>query len=49
MRGYDGQKHGLFYRPVFKNKKMPGQMGNVKRTVQNLEIVKIDEDFFSDE
>lgn len=26
---------------TFKNKKMPGQMGNVKRTVQNLEIVKV--------
>ena len=29
---------------VFKNKKMPGQYGNVKVTVQNLEIVKIDAD-----
>lgn len=27
---------------VFKGKKMPGQMGNVKVTVQNLEIVRID-------
>ncbi len=27
---------------VLKGKKMPGQMGNVKRTVQNLEIVSID-------
>lgn len=27
---------------VFKGKKMPGQMGNVKVTVQNLEIVKVD-------
>ena len=27
---------------VFKGKKMPGQMGNVRVTVQNLEIVKID-------
>lgn len=26
---------------VQKGKKMPGQMGNVKRTIQNLEIVKI--------
>ncbi len=26
----------------FKNKKMPGQMGNVKRTVQNVEVVKVD-------
>ena len=27
---------------VLKGKKMPGQMGNVRRTVQNLEIVSID-------
>lgn len=27
---------------VFKGKKMPGQMGNVRVTVQNLEIVKVD-------
>lgn len=27
---------------VFKGKHMPGQMGNVKVTVQNLEVVKID-------
>ena len=27
---------------VFKGKKMPGQMGNVKVTVQNLEVVRID-------
>ena len=27
---------------VFKGKKMSGQMGNVKRTVQNLEVVEID-------
>ena len=27
---------------VFKGKKMPGQMGNKKITIQNLEIVKID-------
>ena len=27
---------------VFKGKHMPGQMGNVKATVQNLEIVRID-------
>jgi large subunit ribosomal protein L3 len=27
---------------TFKNKKMPGQMGNVKKTVQNLEIVRVD-------
>ncbi len=29
---------------VFKNTKMPGQFGNVKVTVQNLKIVKIDAD-----
>lgn len=27
---------------VLKGKKLPGQMGNVKRTIQNLEIVQID-------
>ncbi len=27
---------------VFKGKKMSGQMGNVKRTIQNLEIVRVD-------
>ena len=27
---------------VFKGKKMPGQMGSVKVTIQNLEIVKVD-------
>ncbi|CAH9017283.1 50S ribosomal protein L3 [Candidatus Nitrosacidococcus sp. I8] len=29
---------------VFKGKKMAGQMGNVKRTIQNLEIVQISQD-----
>ena len=29
---------------VFKGKKMSGQMGNVRRTVQNLEIVRVDSD-----
>ena len=27
---------------VLKGKKMPGQMGNVARTVQNLEIISVD-------
>ena len=27
---------------VFKGKKMPGQMGHVQVTVQNLEIVRVD-------
>ena len=27
---------------VFKGKKMSGHMGNVRRTVQNLEIVRVD-------
>ena len=27
---------------VFKGKHMPGQTGNVKATVQNLEVVKVD-------
>jgi len=29
---------------VFKGKKMSGQMGNVRRTVQNLEVVRVDPD-----
>lgn len=29
---------------VFKGKKMAGHMGNVKRTIQNLEVVKVDEE-----
>ena len=29
---------------VFKGKKMPGQMGNVRVTVQNLEVVRVDAD-----
>lgn len=29
---------------VFKGKKMPGQMGNVRKTVQNLEIALVDEE-----
>ena len=29
---------------VFKGKKMSGHMGNVRRTAQNLEVVRIDED-----
>lgn len=29
---------------VFKNRPMPGQMGNVKRTVQALEVVRVDVD-----
>jgi large subunit ribosomal protein L3 len=28
----------------FKNKKMPGQMGNVKRTIQNVQVVAIDKE-----
>jgi len=27
---------------VFKGKKMAGQMGNVRRTIQNLEVVRVD-------
>jgi large subunit ribosomal protein L3 len=27
---------------VFKGKKMAGQMGNVRRTAQNLEIIRVD-------
>ena len=29
---------------VYKGKKLPGQMGNVERTVQNLEVVRVDAD-----
>jgi large subunit ribosomal protein L3 len=29
---------------VFKGKRMPGQMGNVKVTVQNLEVIRVDSD-----
>ena len=29
---------------VFKNKKMPGQMGNVKRTTQNMRVLAIDKE-----
>jgi len=29
---------------VFKGKPLPGHMGSVKRTVQNLEIVRVDAD-----
>ena len=29
---------------VFKGKKMAGHMGNVRRTVQNLEVVRVDTD-----
>jgi large subunit ribosomal protein L3 len=29
---------------VFKGKKMSGQMGNVRRTAQNLEVVRVDEE-----
>jgi large subunit ribosomal protein L3 len=29
---------------VFKGKKMAGQMGNVRRTIQNLELVRVDTD-----
>lgn len=34
---------GAIVNRIFKSKKMPGHMGNVKRTIQNLEIVHIDE------
>jgi len=38
-----GGSYGLCQWPgrVFKNKKMPGHMGNVSRTTQNLKVVKI--------
>tara|TARA_B110000305_G_C19431833_1_gene636614 strand:+ start:732 stop:1370 length:639 start_codon:yes stop_codon:yes gene_type:complete len=38
-----GGSYGLCQWPgrIFKNKKMPGRMGGVQRTIQNLEVVKI--------
>jgi large subunit ribosomal protein L3 len=27
---------------VWKNRKMPGQMGNVQRTVQNVRVIRVD-------
>jgi len=38
-----GGSYGLCQWPgrVFKNKKMPGHMGDAKRTVQNLKVVKV--------
>lgn len=38
-----GGSYGMCQWPghVIKGKKMPGQMGNVQRTVQNLEIIKV--------
>ncbi|MBE4704278.1 50S ribosomal protein L3 [Spiroplasma platyhelix] len=30
---------------VFKNQPMPGQMGNAKRTISNLEIIKVEEKY----
>jgi len=38
-----GGSYGLCQWPgrVFKNKKMPGHMGNVQRTTQNLKVIKI--------
>jgi large subunit ribosomal protein L3 len=53
-RGGDGGHGSMFHRRigsnaassfpsrVFKGKTMPGHMGSVKKTVQNLEVVKID-------
>ena len=37
-----GSIGSMYPQKVFKGKKMPGHMGNVRVTVQNLEIVKID-------
>lgn len=48
-----GVKHGeraigsvgsAFPQRVFKGKKMPGRMGNQRKTVKNLEVVKIDKE-----
>lgn len=34
---------GAIINRIFKSKKMPGHMGNAKRTIQNLEVVLIDQ------
>ncbi|WP_434328526.1 50S ribosomal protein L3 [Mycoplasma capricolum subsp. capricolum] len=34
---------GAIINRIFKSKKMPGHMGNAKRTIQNLEIIAIDQ------
>ena len=38
-----GGSYGLCQWPgrIFKNKKMPGHMGDVSRTTQNLQVVKV--------
>jgi large subunit ribosomal protein L3 len=41
-RGPGAMSAGSSPAKVFKNKKLPGRMGNVRRTVQNLEVVKVD-------
>jgi large subunit ribosomal protein L3 len=33
---------GAVINRVFKGKKLPGRMGNHKRTVQNLQVVRVD-------
>jgi len=42
VHGSTGQNQ--FPGRVFKGKKMAGQLGNVRRTIQNLEIVNVDKD-----
>ena len=41
-RGPGAMSAGSSPSKVLKNKKLPGRMGNVRTTVQNLEIVKVD-------
>ena len=36
------EKNYLYFEKVFKGKRMPGHMGNVKGTIQNLEVVRVD-------
>lgn len=43
-RGPGSMGAATFPGRVFKGKKLPGHMGNVKITIQNLEIVKVDTD-----
>jgi large subunit ribosomal protein L3 len=41
-RGVGSMSANTYPGEVFKNKKLPGHMGNVKCTVENLEVVRVD-------
>jgi large subunit ribosomal protein L3 len=43
-RGVGSMSANTYPGEVFKNKKLPGHMGNVKCTVENLEVVRVDAD-----